>query len=80
MVPDGVCGGGGSICEPRKSGSLVTRPSGRRVQQENLNSWMLDKLGRDQFLLRYGDDVTIFWNDGKRNKAEQVWAGVSGWL
>jgi translation initiation factor 3 subunit B len=39
---------------------------------ENLNSWMLDKLGRDQFVLRSGSMTEVFWNDGKRNRSDPV--------
>jgi translation initiation factor 3 subunit B len=42
--------------------------------QENLNNWMLDKFGRDQFVLRHGDETSVFWNDGKRSRAEQVYS------
>lgn len=43
--------------------------------QENLNSWMLDKLGRDQFVLRSGDMTEVFWNDGKRGRSDLVSCG-----
>lgn len=46
--------------------------------QENLNSWMLDKLGRDQFVLRSGDMTEVFWNDGKRGRSDLV-SGGGAW-
>ena len=33
---------------------------------------MLDKLGRDQFVLRSGDMTEVFWNDGKRGRSDLV--------
>ncbi len=35
---------------------------------------MMDKLGRDQYVLRMGDNTVVFWNDGKRSRTEQVGA------
>ena len=29
---------------------------------------MLDKRGRDQFVIRYGDETEIFWNDAARSQ------------
>lgn len=40
---------------------------------ENLNAYMLDKLGRDQFVLRSGDLTEVYWNDGKRNRSDLVY-------
>ncbi len=42
------------------------------LTQGNLYSWMTDKLGRDQFVIKAGNDVVVFWNDGKRNRCEEV--------
>lgn len=39
---------------------------------ENLHEWLLDKLGRDQFVARAGDETAVFWNDGKRNRCDEV--------
>jgi hypothetical protein len=36
----------------------------------NLNSWMLDDLGRDQFVLRFGRETQIYWNDPLRRPGE----------
>ena len=33
---------------------------------------MLDKRGRDQFVVRYGDETEVYWNDPQRNQAEEV--------
>lgn len=41
--------------------------------QENLHSWLTDKLGRDQFVVRYGDDTVVCWNDGRRCRADEVY-------
>eukprot|EP00884_Botryococcus_braunii_P018580 jgi/Botrbrau1/5405/Bobra.182_1s0009.1 len=40
---------------------------------EQLQSWMMDKRGRDQFCIRYGDEAEIYWNDAARNTAEEVY-------
>ena len=37
--------------------------------QENLWLWMTDKRGRDQFVIRYGDETEVFWNDAARTQA-----------
>jgi hypothetical protein len=41
--------------------------------QENLHSWMLDKLSRDQFVIKYGDEVVVLWNDGRRFRSEEAY-------
>jgi hypothetical protein len=33
---------------------------------------MLDKLGRDQFVIRCGDMTEVYWNDGKRGRSDLV--------
>ncbi len=30
---------------------------------------MTDKRGRDQFVIRYGDETEVFWNDAARTQA-----------
>ncbi len=34
---------------------------------------MLDKMGRDQFAIKYGDEVAVMWNDGRRCRAEDAY-------
>eukprot|EP00955_Chlamydomonas_euryale_P089861 364496-Chlamydomonas_euryale.AAC.45 len=41
-------------------------------EHDNIQSWMVDKMGRDQFVIRSGDNTEVFWNDGKRGKADMV--------
>jgi hypothetical protein len=41
--------------------------------QEQLHSWMLDKTGRDQFVVKHGDEVVILWNDGRRCRADEAY-------
>ncbi|KAK9801869.1 hypothetical protein WJX73_004633 [Symbiochloris irregularis] len=41
--------------------------------QENLQQWMMDKRGRDQFVVRHGDETEIAWNDSQRNTIEEVY-------
>ncbi len=33
-------------------------------QDKNLDDWLLDPLGRDQFVLRYGKNTEIYWYEG----------------
>ena len=33
---------------------------------------MLDRRGRDQFAIRYGDETEVLWNDAARRAAEPV--------
>lgn len=40
--------------------------------QENLQAWMADRRGRDQFAVRWGDETEVFWNDAARGLAEQA--------
>ena len=54
------------------AGCVLTR-SRRGVRQENLQEFMLDKRGRDQFVIRYGDETEIYWNDAARSQAEDVY-------
>lgn len=51
--------------------------------QEQLHSWMLDKTGRDQFVIKHGDEVMVLWNDGRRCRADEAykrafWTGRAG--
>ncbi|KAK9836110.1 hypothetical protein WJX81_002073 [Elliptochloris bilobata] len=43
------------------------------VATENLQAWMVDRRGRDQFATRWGDETEVFWNDAARGLAEQVY-------
>lgn len=42
------------------------------ILQDNLYSWMSDRLGRDQFVIKAGEETLISWNDGKRGRSEEV--------
>lgn len=42
-------------------------------EQENLYEWLMDRSGRDQFCIRHGDETAIYWNDGKRYRADEVY-------
>lgn len=33
------------------------------VDRPNFKSWLLDKRGRDQFMIRHEDTTSIYWND-----------------
>ncbi len=30
-------------------------------------------MARDQFVVRFGDDTAVMWNDGKRGRAEEAY-------
>lgn len=32
----------------------------------------MDRRGRDQFVVRYGDETEVCWNDHQKQQAEQV--------
>ncbi len=32
----------------------------------------MDRRGRDQFIIRYGDETEVCWNDHQKQLAEQV--------
>lgn len=34
---------------------------------------MMDRRGRDQFVVRYGDETEVHWNDAQRAQAEEVY-------
>jgi translation initiation factor 3 subunit B len=34
---------------------------------------MMDKRGRDQFVVRYADECEVHWNDAQRAQAEEVY-------
>lgn len=40
---------------------------------ENLQEWLMDRRGRDQFVIRYADETEICWNDHQKQLAEQVY-------
>lgn len=37
-----------------------------------LQEWLMDRRGRDQFIIRYGDETEVCWNDHQKQLAEQV--------
>eukprot|EP00245_Coleochaete_scutata_P017412 TRINITY_DN8522_c0_g1_i1.p1 TRINITY_DN8522_c0_g1~~TRINITY_DN8522_c0_g1_i1.p1 ORF type:complete len:737 (-),score=206.49 TRINITY_DN8522_c0_g1_i1:368-2578(-) len=40
---------------------------------ENLLSWLTDELGRDQFVIRYGSETEVYWNDPRQSKPDPVY-------
>jgi hypothetical protein len=34
---------------------------------------MVDKQGRDQFVIKHGDEVVVLWNDGRRCRADEAY-------
>ena len=37
-----------------------------------VQEWLMDRRGRDQFAIRYGDETEIYWNDHQKALAEEV--------
>lgn len=50
----------------------------RIYSQQELKSWLTDPLGRDQFIIRYGDKTQVFWNDSIARSPELVSDGPEG--
>ncbi|XP_071689983.1 eukaryotic translation initiation factor 3 subunit B-like [Rutidosis leptorrhynchoides] len=40
---------------------------------ENLQHWLTDEKGRDQFVIRSGSDTEVLWNDARQVKADPVY-------
>jgi translation initiation factor 3 subunit B len=40
---------------------------------ENLQEWLMDPRGRDQFVVRHGDETEVLWNDAARAQPEDVY-------
>ncbi|CAL5382545.1 unnamed protein product [Camellia sinensis] len=40
---------------------------------ENLQQWLIDEKGRDQFVIRSGSDTEVLWNDVRQMKPEPVY-------
>ncbi|XP_076951731.1 eukaryotic translation initiation factor 3 subunit B-like [Bidens hawaiensis] len=43
------------------------------VPGENLQRWLTDEKGRDQFVIRAGSDTEVLWNDARQVKADPVY-------
>ncbi|KAK9824494.1 hypothetical protein WJX72_010811 [[Myrmecia] bisecta] len=43
------------------------------VPTDNLLEWMMDRRGRDQFVVRYGDETEVHWHDAARRQPEEVY-------
>ena len=42
-------------------------------QGADLYSWLGDKRGRDQFVVRFGDETEVYWNDPARQQPDPVY-------
>mmetsp|Transcript_10169 Transcript_10169/g.30552 ORF Transcript_10169/g.30552 Transcript_10169/m.30552 type:complete len:728 (-) Transcript_10169:256-2439(-) len=40
---------------------------------ENLQEWLTDPRGRDEFVVRHGDETEVLWNDAARSQPEDVY-------
>ncbi|CAL5381109.1 unnamed protein product [Camellia sinensis] len=47
---------------------------------ENLQQWLTDEKGRDQFVIRSGSDTKVLWNDVRQMKPEPVYKHSSAIL
>lgn len=43
-----------------------------RLPMALVQEWLMDRRGRDQFAIRYGDETEIYWNDHQKALAEEV--------
>jgi hypothetical protein len=41
--------------------------------QENMLAWLTDDRGRDQFVIRFGSDTEVYWNDHRQGKPDPVY-------
>lgn len=39
----------------------------------DMMSWLLDARGRDQFVVRFGDEAEVYWNDAHAKRPEEVY-------
>jgi translation initiation factor 3 subunit B len=46
-------------------------PKGEFETKTNPTSWLLDEFGRDQFVVRFGADTHVYWNDPLRKANNQ---------
>eukprot|EP00249_Psilotum_nudum_P011425 c23165_g1_i2 orf=444-2627(-) len=37
---------------------------------ENLHAWLTDERGRDQFVVRFGSETEVYWNDARQGKPD----------
>jgi translation initiation factor 3 subunit B len=47
----------------------------RIYSQQELKNWLTDNLGRDQFIIRFGDKTQVFWNDVLAKAPQLVTSG-----
>ncbi|KAI8000938.1 Eukaryotic translation initiation factor 3 subunit B [Camellia lanceoleosa] len=46
---------------------------------ENLQQWLTDEKGRDQFVIRSGLDMEVLWNDVRQMKPEPTYKHSLSW-
>ncbi|KAI3764506.1 hypothetical protein L2E82_14515 [Cichorium intybus] len=44
-----------------------------KFMKENLQHWLTDEKGRDQFVISVGSDTEVLWNDARQVKADPVY-------
>jgi len=40
---------------------------------ENLVAWLTDDRGRDQFVIRFGSETEVYWNNASQGKPDPVY-------
>ena len=43
------------------------------VLQENLHKWLTDEKARDQFVMRAGTYMEVYWNDARQLRSELIY-------
>jgi RNA recognition motif. (a.k.a. RRM, RBD, or RNP domain) len=41
--------------------------------RNDMMSWLLDSRGRDQFVVRFGDESEVYWNDAAAKRPEEIY-------
>eukprot|EP00899_Mesostigma_viride_P013900 jgi/Mesvir1/22510/Mv18538-RA.2 len=49
-------------------------PEPAMQSKENLLDWLLDERARDQFVIRYGDETEVYWNDPRKGAPDPVYS------
>lgn len=52
----------------------IPPPLKEYTPSENLLSWLMDEAGRDQFVVRFGNETEVYWNDARLGKPELVYS------
>jgi len=54
--------------------AAYTAPEAKAFEpRSDMMSWLLDGRGRDQFVVRFGDESEVYWNDAAAKRPEEVY-------